>query len=124
MAELTDTFLEVSLIDILIFQDLRKTRIFRDRKNAFDPDDSTFIALFRVTKPITWAQIVFNKTKSNWDFIKRLGFPGVIGAVDGIHVAIVAPKDTEECQRFIYINRKSFHSLNVQLVCNFSFHFI
>lgn len=38
-------------------------------------------------------------------------FPGVIGAVDGTHIKILAPKDTHEA----YINRKGFHSLQLQV---------
>ncbi|XP_035205356.1 putative nuclease HARBI1 isoform X2 [Stegodyphus dumicola] len=60
----------------------------------------------------------FQQNKIKLGFNQKFGFPGVIGAVDGTHVAIIAPKDTEECQGFIYINRKSFHSLNVQLICD------
>ena len=40
------------------------------------------------------------------------GFPRVIGAIDGSHIPIKAPSRDEE----IYINRKRFHSLNIQVV--------
>jgi hypothetical protein len=39
-------------------------------------------------------------------------FPMAIGAIDGTHIPIIAPRDQEE----VYVNRKGFHSLNVQLV--------
>lgn len=35
------------------------------------------------------------------------GFPGVIGAVDGTHIKITAPKHNNES----YVNRKGFHSI-------------
>ena len=35
------------------------------------------------------------------------GLPGIIGAVDGTHVPIIAPSVNE--------NRKNFHSMNVQV---------
>lgn len=38
--------------------------------------------------------------------------PGVIGCIDGTHVAIVRPNQNEE----VYFNRKHYHSLNVLLV--------
>lgn len=40
------------------------------------------------------------------------GMPGVCGCIDGTHVSIIKPKDNEE--RFL--NRKRYHSLNVQMV--------
>lgn len=41
-----------------------------------------------------------------------MGLPDVIGIIDGTHVAIVTPNEREN----IYVNRKSYHSLNVQIV--------
>ncbi|CAH0730598.1 unnamed protein product, partial [Brenthis ino] len=46
------------------------------------------------------------------DFMKKFEFPGVIGCIDGTHVALIRPKEHEET----YFNRKNYHSLNV-LVC-------
>ncbi|KAL1020848.1 hypothetical protein UPYG_G00005530 [Umbra pygmaea] len=42
------------------------------------------------------------------------GFPNTIGAVDCTHVAIEAPSLNE----FNYVNRKAFHSVKVQIICN------
>lgn len=48
-------------------------------------------------------------------FAADYNFPGVLGVIDGTHIAITAlPKDIENA----YMNRKGFHSINVQLVCN------
>lgn len=51
-----------------------------------------------------------NKVK----FFEQCGMPGVIGAIDCTHIAIIAPRDEEHN----YVNRKGFHSKNVQLICD------
>ncbi|CAH0720890.1 unnamed protein product, partial [Brenthis ino] len=48
------------------------------------------------------------------DFMEKFGFPGVIGCIDGTHVALIRPKEHEEA----YFNRKNYHSLNVLLICD------
>ena len=48
------------------------------------------------------------------EFYIHGGFPGVIGCVDGTHVRLQAPTQNENN----YVNRKGFHSINVQAVCN------
>ncbi|XP_063634615.1 putative nuclease HARBI1 [Cydia splendana] len=47
-------------------------------------------------------------------FYEKFGIPGVCGAIDCTHVALHRPHEYEE--RFF--NRKHFHSLNVQMVCD------
>ncbi|XP_062373197.1 putative nuclease HARBI1 [Sardina pilchardus] len=47
-------------------------------------------------------------------FAAIAGFPNEIGAIDCTHIAIKAPSDGE----FAYVNRKHFHSLNVQIICD------
>ena len=43
-------------------------------------------------------------------------FSGVIGAIDGTHIPIIAPAKDEH----LFVNRKGFHSINVQVkVCRF-----
>ncbi|KAK2845831.1 hypothetical protein Q7C36_010685 [Tachysurus vachellii] len=42
-------------------------------------------------------------------------FPNVIGALDCTHIRIKAPSGAHEAD---FVNRKSFHSINVQIVCN------
>jgi len=46
-------------------------------------------------------------------FWTRTQFPGVIGAVDGTHIAIVPPNIERQ---HLYINRKLYYSLNVLIV--------
>ncbi|XP_018359987.1 PREDICTED: putative nuclease HARBI1 [Trachymyrmex cornetzi] len=52
-------------------------------------------------------------TKVMREFEQVCGFPNVIGAIDGTHIKIRAPKEDPDS----YINRKGFHSMNVQVVC-------
>ena len=48
------------------------------------------------------------------DFYMVAEFPGIVGCVDGSHILIVAPHLDE----LVYVNRKGFHSLNIQAVCD------
>ncbi|KAJ1218653.1 hypothetical protein NDU88_006230 [Pleurodeles waltl] len=47
------------------------------------------------------------------DFYALGHIPSIIGAIDGTHVALVPPGRSEQ----VYRNRKSYHSMNVQMVC-------
>ncbi|KAJ1163737.1 hypothetical protein NDU88_004190 [Pleurodeles waltl] len=47
------------------------------------------------------------------DFYAMGHIPNIIGAIDGTHIAFVPPLKNELLIR----NRKSFHSMNVQMVC-------
>ncbi|XP_067144810.1 putative nuclease HARBI1 [Centruroides vittatus] len=52
-------------------------------------------------------------------FYEKYSFPGVIGAIDCCHVAIVSPPVEDiNYPEHIYVNRKGYHSLNVQLICD------
>ena len=53
-------------------------------------------------------------------FSRRNGFPGIVGALDGTHVSIKPPKDNPQS----YVNRKKFHSLQLQAVCNADMKFL
>lgn len=46
------------------------------------------------------------------EFREIANFPGVVGAIYGTHIRIVAPREDEA----EYVNRKHYHSLNRQLV--------
>ena len=48
-------------------------------------------------------------------FFSVAGFPGVLGCVDGTHIPIMAPS----VDNYAYVNRKNFHSINVQAVCDY-----
>ena len=47
-------------------------------------------------------------------FYEHAGFPCIIGCVDGSHVRIISPSESEPD----YVNRKGFHSINVQGICD------
>ncbi|KAJ1150528.1 hypothetical protein NDU88_003319 [Pleurodeles waltl] len=47
------------------------------------------------------------------DFYALGHIPSIIGAIDGTHLALVPPHRSEQ----VYRNRKSYHSMNVQMVC-------
>ncbi|XP_071652304.1 putative nuclease HARBI1 [Temnothorax longispinosus] len=49
-------------------------------------------------------------------YLIHTNFPGVIGAIDGTHVAIWPPGRNRE---HLYINRKLFYSLNVMIVSDY-----
>ncbi|CAG2218803.1 putative nuclease HARBI1 [Mytilus edulis] len=52
-------------------------------------------------------------------FQQRNGFPGIVGAVDGTHIRIKAPSSHPQS----YVNRKGFHSIQVQAVCRHNMFF-
>ena len=47
-------------------------------------------------------------------FVTKNNFPDIIGAIDGSHIPIIAPNEYHEN----FINRKSFHSIVLQVVCD------
>ncbi|KAK5643437.1 hypothetical protein RI129_007282 [Pyrocoelia pectoralis] len=51
-------------------------------------------------------------------FYETFNFPGVVGLIDCTHIAIFTPHiNDDEYPEHIYVNRKGYHSINVQLVC-------
>jgi len=44
-------------------------------------------------------------------FERASGFPGIIGAIDGTHIRINAPKKNSAD----YVNRKGYHSIHLQV---------
>lgn len=59
---------------------------------------------------ITWPNRA--RAEEIWSYIKnKHKFPKVIGAVDGTHIKITAPKLHPEA----YINRKGYHSIQLQV---------
>lgn len=54
------------------------------------------------------------------EFAAISGFPGVVGIIDGYHIPISAPIEYPDS----YINRKGFHSLILQGICDHKMRFI
>ncbi|XP_068160205.1 putative nuclease HARBI1 [Antennarius striatus] len=53
-------------------------------------------------------------------FHRIAGFPNVIGCMDGTHIPIKAPSQDDGA----YVNRKSVHSINVQIICDAEYRII
>ena len=53
-------------------------------------------------------------------FLDLNGFLLVLGCIDGTHVPILAPP----CNEDLFVNRKNFHSINVQVICDSDLKFI
>jgi len=54
---------------------------------------------------------------------RNYAFPGVIGAIDGTHIKITAPKYHNDS----YVNRKGYHSILLQvnfIYINYMLHFV
>jgi hypothetical protein len=47
-------------------------------------------------------------------------FPNVVGAIDGTHIRIKTPSIDEH----FYVNRKNYHSINIQGVCDANMKFL
>ena len=52
-------------------------------------------------------------------FEEKRAFPGVLGAIDGCHIPVKAPRQNHEQ----YVNRKGFHSLQLQVICDMDMQF-
>ncbi|XP_063633776.1 putative nuclease HARBI1 [Cydia splendana] len=65
-------------------------------------------------KWIVFPQTQQERTVLTQEFQRRFRLPGIIGAIDCTHVATAKP-DTQE---HLFFNRKGYHSLNVQMICD------
>lgn len=90
--------------------------------DTFGVDKSTVSRVVRdVSLALNRMQHRFIKWPSNEEvnliknnFFLQAGFPCVIGCVDCTHVRIQAPHENENN----YVNRKRYHSINVQGICD------
>lgn len=66
-------------------------------------------------KYVRFPQTNAERTIIKNNFLARFNLPGILGIVDGTHVGLAAlPHDIE----LAFVNRKGYHSINVQLVCD------
>lgn len=62
--------------------------------------------------------------KSRIQFHQKHHLPGIVGCIDCTHVAIISPDqlnqvpNPQSCREEQFVNRKGFHSINTQLVCD------
>ena len=61
-----------------------------------------------------------NQLQIQAKFFELYGFPKVLGCIDGTHVPILAPPSDED----LFVNRKNFHSINIQANCDSDLKFI
>ena len=61
-----------------------------------------------------WPTTVVTIRENKNDFYQRRRFPGVISFINGMHVHIIASSTDERD----FDNRKGFHLINAQAVCN------
>lgn len=64
---------------------------------------------------IRFPQTDFERNLTKTNFFQSFGFPGVLGVIDGTHVAISAVLLNVENA---YVNRRGYHSINAQVICN------
>ncbi|CAG2251314.1 HARBI1 [Mytilus edulis] len=61
---------------------------------------------------VSWPTDVDSINRIKCGFYRQSNFPNVLGCIDCTHVRIQAPSDDEPS----YVNRKGYHSINVQAV--------
>lgn len=66
-------------------------------------------------KYIRFQQTADEMAQTKARFLDKYNIPGVIGIIDGTHVAISAVNHHVENA---FVNRKGLHSINVQIVCD------
>lgn len=54
-------------------------------------------------------------TEAKNQFEAQFNFPGILGVIDGTHIAVTALRLEIENA---FVNRKGFHSINTQIVCD------
>ena len=92
----------------------------KDFIDVAQPNVSRILSDFIETVVKLAPHFIFMQRKNNEicnikrDFYKIASFPGVIVCIDGLHIQIIAPHEDE----FAYVNRKKFHFINIQGICN------
>lgn len=74
-------------------------------------DDVTNSLVAIAPKTIAFPRDQRSLTAVKQEFQKLAGFPNVVGAIDGTHIAIRSPPTNEDA----FVNRKGVHTINVQV---------
>lgn len=77
---------------------------------------STLIVTHLINDWVKFPRTIPEKRQIKNIFMEKTIFPGVIGCIDCTHIAILAPREEEHN----YVNRKGYHSKNVQLICDYN----
>ncbi|VDI74702.1 Hypothetical predicted protein [Mytilus galloprovincialis] len=64
---------------------------------------------------IQWPKDINSKNRMKCGFQRPMNFPNVLGCIDCTHIKIQGPSEDEAA----FVNRKEFHSVNVQAVCDY-----
>lgn len=64
---------------------------------------------------IRFPHTLIEREQTKTRFFNQYHLPGCLGIIDGTHIALSAVKHEVE---HAYVNRKGFHSINVQIVCD------
>ena len=77
-------------------------------------EDVTNALLEKKNQFVKWPSDRATQNKVKCGFYEYAHFPNVIGCIDCTHVRIQAPSEDEGS----FVNRKGYHSVNVQAVCD------
>ncbi|RVE41357.1 hypothetical protein evm_013989 [Chilo suppressalis] len=83
-------------------------RCIREVINAFNHN-------WIINRWIVFPQTPHERSLIKEKFQRKHNLPGVIGCIDCTHIAITRPSEEEH----IFFNRKGYHSLNVQMICDY-----
>lgn len=79
----------------------------------------TLITRHLMPQYIKFPTTFLEKSNVKENFFLKWHIRGILGAIDGTHVEIIAPFVNDlEHPPFVYINRKGKHSINVMLICD------
>ncbi|KAJ8721093.1 hypothetical protein PYW08_006558 [Mythimna loreyi] len=94
-----------TLIVQSVFHNVSQTTVSRAVRQVTEALNSILLQY------VIWPKHVQDQNKIKTQFHK-FGIPGVLGCIDGTHIAILRPVEHEER----YFNRKGYHSLNVMII--------
>ncbi|KAJ8720673.1 hypothetical protein PYW08_006138 [Mythimna loreyi] len=90
-----------------------KSRCIRDVVNALNHN-------WMVSRWIAFPETPQERSLIKEKFQRTHNLPGVIGCIDCTHIAITRPVEDEHT----FFNRKGYHSLNVQMICDYDLNII